>query len=77
MAYRISTCLDSDKYPKCKGCPHSRPDPEGDRMACWIDEDLKGKERYEYLQRLLKEFSKQLKKLFTFFLFRVIIYVER
>ena len=28
MAYRISTCLDSAKYPKCKGCPHSRPDPE-------------------------------------------------
>lgn len=77
MDYRISTCLDSAKYPKCKGCPHNRYDPEGDRTACWIDEDLKGKERYEYLQRLLKEFSKQLKKLFTFFLFRVIIYVER
>lgn len=54
MAYIISTCLDSDKYPKCKGCPHSRPDPErfGDN-SCFIDEDLKGKERLDYLNRLL------------------------
>ena len=58
MAYVINTCLDSAKYPKCKGCPHNRYDPEGDRMACWIDEDLKGKERLDYLNRLLKEFSK-------------------
>lgn len=58
MAYRINTCLDSDKYPKCKGCPHNRYDPERDRMACWIDEDLKGKERLDYLNRLLKAFSK-------------------
>jgi hypothetical protein len=58
MAYVINTCLDSAKYPKCKGCPHNRYDPERDDLACWINEDLKGKERYEYLQRLLKEFSK-------------------
>jgi len=59
MAYRISTCLDSAKYPKCKGRSHSRPDPErfGEK-SCYLDEDLTGKERLDYLNRLLKEFSK-------------------
>ena len=57
--YLIHICLDSAKYPKCAGCPHNRPDPErSGESVCWIDQDLKGKERVEYLVRLLKEFSK-------------------
>ena len=55
MAYTIKICLDSDKYPKCQGCPHNRKDPtRNGENACYIDEDLQGKERYEYLQRLAK-----------------------
>ena len=49
--YVINTCLDSKKYPKCQGCPHHRLDPERrfeedirDRYACYINEDLQGKE---------------------------------
>ncbi len=64
MAYVINVCLDSDKYPKCQGCPHHKLDPERrfeedprDRYACYIDEDLKGKERLDYLTRLLKAFE--------------------
>ena len=58
MAYVINTCLDSAKYPKCKGCPHNKPDPESyDGRACFLDEDLKGKERLDYLTRLLKAFE--------------------
>ena len=51
MSYVINTCLDSAKYPRCQGCPHHR------KNACWINEDLKGKERLEYLTRLLKAFE--------------------
>ena len=63
--YVINTCLDSKKYPKCQGCPHHRLDPERrfeedvrDRYACYINEDLQGKERYNYLVRLYKHFTK-------------------
>lgn len=55
--YVIRTCLDSAKYPKCKGCSHNRYDPERDDMACWIDEDLQGKERLDYLNRLYEAFK--------------------
>ena len=64
MAYVIKTCLDSAKYPKCQGCPHSRPDPERyGEHSCYIDEDLKGKEREEYLLRLYKHYTGQELKL--------------
>ena len=60
MAYVINTCLDSAKYPKCQGCPHCKPDPERfGENSCYIDEDLQGKERYEYLLRLYKHFTGQ------------------
>lgn len=61
MDYRINICLDSDKYPKCKGCPHLRLDPERqfeedprDRYSCYLDEDLQGQERIDYIKRLSK-----------------------
>lgn len=55
MAYVIKVCLDSDKYPKCIGCPHRRPDPERDGSnSCFLNEDLKGKDRLDYLVRLEK-----------------------
>ena len=61
--YVIRTCLDSAKYPKCQGCPHHKLDPERrfaedprDRYACYIDEDLQGKERLDYLNRLYEAF---------------------
>lgn len=63
--YVINTCLDSDLFPKCQGCLHHRIDPERrfeederDRYACYLNEDLQGKERYEYLVRLYKHFTK-------------------
>lgn len=64
MAYYIDTCLDSAKYPKCKGCPHNKPDPERfGENSCYLDEDLQGKEREEYLLRLYKHFTGQELKL--------------
>ena len=55
MAYVIKVCLDSDKYPKCIGCPHCRPDlKRGGDDSCFLDEDLKGKDRLDYLARLEK-----------------------
>lgn len=63
MAYYIDTCLDSAKYPKCKGCPHLKYDEERDDLSCYLDEDLKGKEREEYLLRLYKHFTGQELKL--------------
>ena len=55
---RINICLDSAKYPKCQGCPHSRKDPERfGENSCYLDEDLKGQERYEYLKRLKEYFA--------------------
>ena len=52
MAYKIKICLLGIK---CQDCKHHRPDPERDgECSCYLDEDLKGKERYDYLVQLEK-----------------------
>lgn len=44
---------------KCKNCKHYRLDPERsyaedprDRYSCYLNEDLKGEERREYLKKI-------------------------
>lgn len=45
---------------KCQGCVHYRPDPERyGNCSCYLNEDLKGKERYEYLLKLKEHFKKE------------------
>ena len=56
----INICLDSDKYPKCSGCPHFKYDNDRGENCCWIDQDLQGQERLEYLKRLAKHFEVKL-----------------
>ena len=58
MAHTIKICLDYDLYPKCQGCPHLRTDPDRNgEKSCFLDEDLQGKERLDYLLRLKKYFN--------------------
>lgn len=57
MAYVIKTCLLGIK---CAECKHHRPDPERDGdYSCFLNEDLKGQERLDYLQKLVKHFEKK------------------
>lgn len=54
--YVINTCLLNIK---CKDCKHNRPDPERDgECSCYLNEDLKGQERLDYLYKLFKHFTK-------------------
>ena len=53
----INICLDSAKYPKCKNCPHNRFDPERGCNSCYLDTDLVGQERIDYLKRVAEEFK--------------------
>ena len=55
MAYTINTCLYTHG---CKNCKHHRYDSERDEMCCWINEDLQGQERLDYLKKLLEHFIK-------------------
>lgn len=55
--YRINTCLLDIK---CKDCKHYRPDPERyGECSCFLNEDLQGQERLEYLKKLVKHFTKK------------------
>lgn len=56
MAYVINTCLLNIK---CKDCKHNRPDPERfGECSCYLNEDLQGQERLDYLKKLYEHFTK-------------------
>lgn len=60
MAYQIKICLLGGK---CKECKHYRADPERyGEPSCYLNEDLKGKERYDYLKQLEEHFNKKEEK---------------
>lgn len=55
-SYVINTCLLNIK---CTECTHHRPDPERDgECSCYLNEDLQGQERLEYLKKLYETFTK-------------------
>ena len=57
MAYIINTCLLGIK---CKDCKHCRPDPERyGETSCYLNEDLQGKERLDYLLKLKAHFESE------------------
>ena len=56
MAYVIKICLLGTK---CSECKHHRPDPErGGDYSCYLNEDLQGQERLDYLRKLVKHYEK-------------------
>lgn len=57
MAYSINICLYNTK---CTSCKHHRPDPERNgEHSCYLNEDLQGKERLDYLKKLYEHFTKK------------------